>query len=75
MDTTYTTKVNDREVYSGSELEAAIRAWDANTFQDGEAVGGVAVQSFAGGVMVRDGWILHVRENGVVYLNPGVGAT
>ena len=57
-------------------LQVAIRCWDAVTFAtDAPTEGGISVQSWdAAGNMTRDGWILHVRENGVVYLNPNLAA-
>lgn len=58
------------------DLQAAIRCWDATTFAtDAPVPGGISVREWdAAGNMTRDGWILHVRENGVVYLNPAVAA-
>jgi len=70
--TVYKTVVNAVYLYEGDSQEAAIRAWDAESVHRADLVGGVMVQSFAGDVMVRDGWILHVNESGHVYLNPRV---
>lgn len=57
--------------YTGGSLEEAIRTWDAETFNADRSVpGGVSVETFAGDVKVRDGWVLHVRENGVTFMNP-----
>lgn len=71
--TTYTTVVRNESVYHGSSLEHAVRAWDGATFNAGATIpGGIAVAAWANGVQVRDGWILHVREDGTVYLNPRV---
>ncbi len=76
LHTVFTTVVNDVNLYVGDDLETAIRAWDAATYQGGENLGGVQVQSFLDGNMIRDGWILHVRKGvegeTVTYLNPNL---
>lgn len=54
-----------------SSLSDAIAAWDRVTATTTGVIGGIQVQSFRSGLMVRDGWILHVRE-GSTYLNPGI---
>ena len=68
----FKTVVNAVYVYEGESQEQAIRAWDAESVHRTELHGGVMVQEFAGELMVRDGWILHVSEDGHVYLNPRV---
>ena len=62
-------------------LEPAVRAWDQATYSlrpmDGvvRVQGGVQVQTFnEEGLMVRDGWILHLFD-GVPYLNPNIALT
>jgi hypothetical protein len=72
MQTIYRTEVNDDRVYEGEDKEAAIRAWDAATYNQPFARGGIGVQSFKNFIMVRDGWLLHVSDKGHVYLNPRV---
>jgi endonuclease YncB( thermonuclease family) len=69
----FKTIVNAVYVYEGESQELAIRAWDSESVHRADLHGGVMVQEFdAGEVMVRDGWILHVNEDGHVYLNPRV---
>lgn len=71
--TTYKTVVNAVYVYEGTDQEAAIRAWDAESIVRSDLHGGIMVQSFdADEVMIRDGWLLHVNESGHVYLNPRI---
>lgn len=52
-------------------LTDAIAAWDRVTATTAGVIGGIQVQTFARGLMVRDGWLLHVRE-GSVYLSPRI---
>lgn len=71
--TTYKTLVNAVYLYEGEDLETAIRTWDSESVARADISGGVMIQSFDNeGVMIRDGWILHVNEDGHVYLNPRV---
>lgn len=71
VSTTYKTVVNANYLYEGDDLEKAIRTWDAESVHRADLHGGIMVQSFdAAGIMVRDGWVLHVNESGHVYLNP-----
>lgn len=71
MNTIYKTVVNASYLYEGNDREKAIRAWDAESVHRADLAGGVMVQSFDGqGVMIRDGWVLHVNESGHVYLHP-----
>lgn len=75
MITEYITYVDGEEVYKGDNLEDAIRAWDGNpkVFQGGVTPGGISIQQWIeDDLMVRDGWILHVYDNGQVYLNPNL---
>lgn len=77
MRTVYRTYVEGRLLYTGDSLEKAIAVWDRATYSAGRSVaGGVAVaayKSYAHGLLqTRDGWILHVREDGTVYLHPRV---
>lgn len=54
-------------------LEAAIRSWARHTYNSHNATGGIEVKQWdAEGDVVHDGWILHVREGGVTYLNPNL---
>lgn len=69
----YLTSINGEVVYRGESLEEAIRTWDSKTYMGRSAPpGGVSVRTLReDGSMVRDGWVLHVREHtGSVYLNP-----
>lgn len=69
--TEFVTRADGEELYRGDDVEEAIRAWDADSSKTPGKSGGVSVQSWGPyGTMVRDGWILHVFENGQVYLNP-----
>lgn len=71
MTTTYKTIVNANYLYEGGDLERAIRVWDSESVHRADISGGVMVQSFNDeGDMTRDGWILHVNNDGHVYLNP-----
>lgn len=77
MHTVFRTYVGGALQYTGGSLEDAIRAWDAATYSAGRSVpGGVSVATYSdesyGALQLRDGWILHVLENGVTYLNPGL---
>jgi hypothetical protein len=58
------------EVQYGS-LTDAIAAWDRVTATTAGVIGGIQVQTFKNGLMVRDGWILHVRKDST-YLNPSI---
>ena len=75
----YRTYVDGALKYSGPDLGEAARAWDASTYNLGKSVpGGVAVATYQGvsyepGLLqLRDGWILHVHDDGTVFLNPSV---
>jgi hypothetical protein len=70
--TEYVTWVNGTDLYTGPNLEDAIRAWDRHLVIGGKDAGGISVQSWSDGVMVRDGWILHIYDNGQVYLSPTI---
>lgn len=76
METVYRTYLNGELLYSGDDLGMAIREWDRSSFSVEERVGGVAVATYVnepdGLLQVRDGWILHVLENGHVFLNPNL---
>lgn len=50
-------------------FEDAARFWDSRTFKGPAPDGGIEVQEFQHGVMVRDGWVVHVKD-GSVYINP-----
>jgi hypothetical protein len=54
-------------------FDEAARFWTGQTFHGPSPVGGIEVQEFQHGVMVRDGWVVHVHENGSVFINP-IGA-
>lgn len=72
--TTYKTIINAVYVYEGESLEDATRAWDAESFKRTDLHGGIMVLSFTeDGTMIRDGWILHVDEEGHIFLNPSIG--
>jgi len=71
--TLYTVHVGE-DSYQFTDLETAVRTWDALTYNT-ECVtpGGVQVEQWnAAGDKVRDGYVLRVQPNGVVYLNPGI---
>lgn len=71
--TLYTVHVGDDRCQF-TDLETAIRTWNALTYNT-ECVtpGEIRVEQWnASGDKVRDGSILHVQPNGVVYLNPGI---
>lgn len=69
----FRTYVQGKSFYTGDSLETAIRVWDSETYNLGKSVaGGVTVQQFSGDVMVRDGWVMHVMEDGTVFLNPSL---
>lgn len=73
----YRTYTNGVLRYSGPDLEAAIRMWDAMAVPG--VPGGVAVATYevnskypSGLLQVRDGWILHCHDDQSVYLNPSL---
>ena len=75
--TVYRTYVEGQLLYSGDSLEEAIRQWNAATHKLGHSVpGGVSVATYSeesyGPLQLRDGWILHVHEDGTTYLHPRV---
>lgn len=53
-----------------SEYESAARHWDRSFFNVPAPVGGIMVQEYRDDVMVRDGWVVKVSEDGSVYINP-----
>ncbi len=65
----YSVILNEDIIHTGHDLSVAARTWDSKTYLSG-GTGGVAVRQYQGGLCVRDGWILHVRENGAAYLSP-----
>lgn len=69
--TVYRTYADGRLLYTGPDLSVAISEWNRNTYRK-RAVGGVVVGEYVeegyGLLQVRDEWILHVRENGDVFL-------
>ena len=71
--TLYTVHVGE-DSYHFTDLETAVRTWDALTYNTGCVTqGGVQVEQWnAAGDKVRDGYVLRVQPNGVVYLNPGI---
>lgn len=71
--TKYFTYIDGVRQYEGDDLQAAINAWTAGTFDANRSVpGGVTVQQFSGDTMVRDGWIFHVHNDGTVYVTRGL---
>lgn len=72
--TEYVTWVNSSSTYRGPDLERAIRSWNLHTHIMCPP-GGVSVQVWDDDVMVRDGWILHVHDDGIVYLTPYLSDT
>lgn len=76
LENTFRTYTDGRLVYEGPSLETAVRTWDAKTYGARcSTAGGITIASRIGDVMVRDGWILHVHEDGTTYLNPGIALT
>ena len=76
-ETIYRTYTEGKLHYTGPDLESAIRAWDRATYSAGRSVaGGVAVAAYEsdahGMLQTRDGWILHVSEDGTTYLSPRI---
>jgi len=70
----YSTYTNGERIHHGDSLEEAVRIWNDQTHGMPAPAGGVKVESFntEPGVLVRVDWILYVRKNGSVYLNPGI---
>lgn len=67
-----TTYVDGKPVYQGPDFDAAAGAWDSETHLSGRSLpGGISIQSFnAEGIMLRDGWLIHVHNDGTVYVSP-----
>ena len=75
MSTLHTVYVNGERVHEGDDLETAVRTWDQHSFTGEVREGGIEVRTWnVNGEMVRDGWILHLSDNGAVYLNPNITA-
>lgn len=51
-------------------FESAADHWDSATYAGPAVVGGIGIQESRNGVMFRDGWLVHVKEDGVVYIHP-----
>lgn len=70
--TVLTTYVDGKPHYQGDDFAAAAGEWDAVTSTMGRAVpGGISIQSFnAEGIMLRDGWLIHVHNDGTTYVSP-----
>jgi hypothetical protein len=70
--TMITTWVDGTPTRHGADFEAAAQAWDAATSALGHSVpGGISIQiRDAAGILVRDGWLLHVHNDGTVYVHP-----
>ena len=62
----------DGAVETFETFERAAAQWDAVTHKLGRSVpGGIAVQQWSdAGVMVRDGWLVHVHNDGTTYVHP-----
>lgn len=72
----FKTIANGEVVYEGDSLEAAIRAWDRETYDKAHIVpGGIEARGTLRGLVVRDAWVLHVNADGVCYLNPNLKLT
>jgi hypothetical protein len=69
MEKVYTVHIGDVSQPFDS-FEAAARFWDSQTWCQPAPVGGIGVQEFQHGVMVRDGWVVKVDSDGSVYINP-----
>lgn len=77
VETIYTTVVNGKMIRETNRAQLAFAAWTqeshALAYAGVRPTGGVQVQSLnSEGVMVRDGWLMHVAENGHVYINSTV---
>jgi hypothetical protein len=69
--TRYEVIVDGVLVGSFDNVEDAAREWDRQTYLTG-GIGGITVQTWdGGGLMVRDGWLLHVTAT-KTYLNPRI---
>ena len=73
----YAVWVNGECKLKTNDLETAIRTWDGQpeNFRrkpDQPLSGGISVQIFHVGLMVRDGWILHLMDDSQVYLSPNL---
>lgn len=72
MRTEFEVILPNRQTEAFDNLAAAIRYWDSATYLVPVA-GEITVREFdVNGICRRDGNILHVQENGVVYLNPNL---
>lgn len=70
-ETRYDVIVDGVKVGTFDKVEDAIREWDGRTYLTG-GIGGITVQTWDGsGLMVRDGWLLHVTAT-KTYLNPRI---
>jgi hypothetical protein len=71
----YTVYVEGDAVARTEELSVAVAEWDRRTYNEGRSVpGGISVQEFRDGLMVRDGWIMHVHDDGTVFLSSTIRA-
>ena len=61
-------------VYHGDNLELAIRAWNGETHWRNRPInGGVQVKvTDDDGVIVRDEWLVQIKDNGVCLLSPNL---
>jgi hypothetical protein len=68
MRTVFTVEAHD-ENYEFGNFEDAARRWDQMTYRN-PSDGGIGIAQWnADGLMVRDGWLLHVHD-GIVYVSP-----
>lgn len=75
IETTYTVRINGLTVGEPTDsLEEAIRRWDERASRTDGATGGITVDTVHNGMVIREGWILHVRDN-YTYLNPNLTDT
>ncbi len=75
MHTVYTITHHGEMSEPMPELETALSEWDGIQHHAGPARpgDGIEVQAWdEDGMMVRDGWVVHVLENGSFYVNPQI---
>lgn len=70
--TVLTTYVDGFPTAHGDDFEAAATQWCVDSATAGRSVpGGISIQQFnADDIMVRDGWLIHVHNDGTVYVHP-----
>lgn len=67
--TEYAVQFNDDEPEVFTDLEQAIRVWDATAWINPVTKGYIGIQQWSGDLMVRDGFLIHVQD-GFIYVSP-----